>query len=129
MKIRVDLWLHRARLYKSRTQATAACREGKIMLDDKFVQAHHTVEEGDTIKVRVKGLYRTYLIKEAADINLSKKEAPRMYDEITDAATVEKFRQVEEADKIWRAGSKSKQGSSRRPTKKERRDIDKLKDR
>lgn len=129
MKIRIDIWLHCARLFKSRTQATAACREGKIMLGDKFVQAHHAVEEGDTIKVRVKGLYRTYLIKEAADINISKKEAPRMYEEITDAATVEKFRQVEEADKIWRADIKSKKGGSRRPTKKDRRDIEKLKDR
>ena len=127
MKLRIDLWLHRARLFKSRTQATAACREGKIMLGDKFIQPHHTVDEGDTIKIRRKGLYRSYRIVESADINLSKKEAPRMYEEITDPETVEKFRQVEEANKIWR--TTSKKGSGRRPTKKERRDTDKLRKR
>ncbi|MBU1637514.1 hypothetical protein KKC97_07585 [bacterium] len=125
MKLRIDLWLHRARLFKSRTQATAACREGKIMLGDKFVQPHHLIEEGSVIKIRAKGLYRSYRILEAADINLSKKEAPRMYEEITDPETAEKFRQITESDKVWRMSSK--QGSGRRPTKKERRDIDKLK--
>ena len=97
------------------------------MLDEKFVQPHHLIEEGDTLKIRNKGLYRSYKIVEAADINLSKKEAPRMYEEITDTETAEKFRQISEADKVWRLTSKK--GSGRRPTKKERRDIDKLKNR
>jgi ribosome-associated heat shock protein Hsp15 len=127
MKLRVDIWLHRARLYKSRTQATAACREGKIMVGEKFAQPHTEVQEGDRIKLRSKGLYRTYVIREAADINLSKKDAPRMYEEQTDAATAEKFRQVAEADKLWRTSNK--EGGGRRPSKKERRDIDKLKGR
>ena len=127
MKLRIDLWLHRARLFKSRTQATAACREGKIMLGDRFIQPHHTVDEGDTIKIRRKGLYRSYRIREAADINISKKEAPRMYEEITDPETVEKFRQVAESDRLWRTASK--QGSGRRPTKKKRRDMDKTRGR
>lgn len=127
MKLRIDLWLNRARLFKSRTQATTACREGKIMLGDKFIQPHHLIEEGDVIKIRIKGLYRAYRILEAADINLSKKEAPRMYEEITDPATAEKFRQITEADKAWRLNTK--QGGGRRPTKKDRRDIDKLKPR
>ena len=126
MKLRVDIWLHRARIFKSRTQATEACRDGKIMVGEKFAVAHDTVEEGNTIKIRMKGLYRTYRILEAANINVSKKEAPRMYEEITDAATVEKYREIAESNKLWRDTSKSDKG---KPTKKDRRNIDKLRGR
>ncbi|MBK8127519.1 MAG: hypothetical protein IPK53_00885 [bacterium] len=124
MKLRVDIWLNRARLYKSRTQATEACKEGKIMVGEKFADPKDTVDVGVIIKIRMKGLYRTFRILEAEDINLSKKEAPRMYEEITDAATAEKFRQIQESDRIWRDSGKKEQ--SRRPTKKDRRDIDKF---
>jgi ribosome-associated heat shock protein Hsp15 len=123
MKIRIDIWLHRARLYKSRTQATGACREGKIMIAEKFVDPGDTVAEGDTVKIRMHGLYRAYKVLEAADINLSKIEAKRMYEEVTAPETLEKFRQVETANRDFRAGGKN--DSASRPTKKARRDIDK----
>jgi ribosome-associated heat shock protein Hsp15 len=124
MKLRIDIWLHRARLYKSRTQATDACREGKIMIGEKFVDPGDLVAEGDTIKIRQHGLYRAYIVREAADINLSKQEAKRMYEEVTAPDTLEKFRQVETANREWRGGAKKDAGS--RPTKKSRRDIDRF---
>jgi ribosome-associated heat shock protein Hsp15 len=127
MKLRLDIWLHRARLFKSRTQATTACRESKIMIHDNFADAGDTVQEGDKIKIRSQGLYREYRVLEAADINLSKQEAKRMYEEITDPATVEKFRQVTESNREWRLASKKESG--RRPTKKKRRDLDKARGR
>lgn len=127
MKLRVDIWLHRARIFKSRTQATEACKEGKIMIGEKFADAHDTVDVDAVIKIRMKGLYRTFRILESADINLSKADAPRMYQEITDEATVEKFRQIQESNKLWRESGKREQGG--RPTKKDRRDIDKARGR
>ena len=121
MKIRIDIWLHRARLYKSRTQATGACREGKILVNEKFADAGDHVQEGDEVKLRQRGLYRAYRVLEAADINLSKQEAKRMYEEITTPDVLEKFRQVETANKVWRSTSKS--GDGTRPTKKSRREM------
>ncbi len=126
MKIRVDIWLHRARLFKSRTQATSACREGKVLINEKFAEAGDLVAEGDTLKLRQHGLYRAYRILEAADINLSKVDAKRFYEEVTDPDSLEKFRQVEEANRDWRGGPKRE---SARPTKKQRRDIDKFRTR
>jgi len=111
MKIRIDIWLNRARLFKSRTQATEACREGKVMIGEKFADAPDLVDEGDTVKVRMHGLYRAYRVLESADINLSKQEAKRMYEEITAADTLEKFRQVETANRDWR----SRRQTRRRP--------------
>jgi ribosome-associated heat shock protein Hsp15 len=124
MKIRIDIWLHRARLFKSRTQATAACREGKVMIAEKFADAGDLVEEGNTVKVRMHGLYRAYRVLESADINLSKQEAKRMYEEVTAPDMLEKFRQVEAANRDWRVGAKNEGGP--RPTKKSRRDFDKI---
>lgn len=124
MKIRIDIWLHRARLFKSRTQATAACREGKVMIGEKFIDAGDLVAEGDMVKVRLHGLYRAYHVLEAADINLSKLEARRMYEEVTAPATLEKFRQVEVTNRDWRVGAKRESGP--RPAKKSRRELDKI---
>jgi ribosome-associated heat shock protein Hsp15 len=124
MKIRIDIWLHRARLFKSRTQATAACREGKIMIAEKFVDAGDVVQEGDTVKIRMRGLYRAFLVKEAADINLSKQDAKRMYEEVTTPEALEKFRQVETSAQQRRIGAKKESGP--RPTKKSRRTLDKF---
>jgi ribosome-associated heat shock protein Hsp15 len=123
-KLRIDIWLHRARLFKSRTQATTACRDGKIMIGEKFADAGDGVDEGDTVKIRMHGLYRAYVVREAADINLSKQDAKRMYDEVTSPESLEKFRQVETANREWRAGAKKESGP--RPTKKSRRDLDKM---
>ncbi|MCX6601002.1 MAG: S4 domain-containing protein [bacterium] len=127
MKIRIDIWLHRARLFKSRTQATSACREGKIMVNDKFADAGDHVGEGDTVKIRMRGLYRAFRVLEAADINLSKQEAKRMYEEVTAPEALEKFRQVETAAREWRMGTRKESGP--RPGKKTRRDLDKIRKR
>jgi ribosome-associated heat shock protein Hsp15 len=127
MKIRIDIWLHRSRLFKSRTQATTACREGKIMIAEKFADAGDLIQEGDRIKIRQHGLYRAYRILEAADINLSKIEAKRMYEEVTDPDALEKFRQVETANRDWRVGAKKESGP--RPTKKSRRTLDRFRKR
>jgi ribosome-associated heat shock protein Hsp15 len=121
-KLRIDIWLHCARLFKSRTQATDACRDSRIMINEKFVDASHTVTEGDRVKIRVSGMYREYHVLEVANINLSKKEAPRMYEETTSLDTIEKFRQVSEAKQIWR----DNKADGPRPTKKIRRDMEKF---
>ncbi len=127
MKLRIDIWLHRARIFKSRTQATGACREGKILVNDKFADAGDHVQEGDEVKIRQRGLYRAYRVLESADINLSKHDAKRMYEEITSPDVLEKYREVETANKVWRATAKS--GDGARPTKKSRREIDKIRGR
>jgi ribosome-associated heat shock protein Hsp15 len=127
MKMRVDIWLHRARLYKSRTQAPGACRDGKILVNDKFADPGDSVQEGDAVKIRQRGLYRAYRVVEAVDINLSKQDAKRMYEEITSPDVLEKFREVETANKVWKLSAKS--GDGARPTKKSRRNIDKFRGR
>ena len=94
------------------------------MINEKFADAGDPVAEGNTVKIRMRGLYRAFTVLEAADINLSKQEAKRMYEEVTSADTLEKFRQVETASKEWRIGAKKESGP--RPTKKARRTLDRI---
>lgn len=95
------------------------------MVNEKFADASDHVMEGDTVKIRMRGLYRAFRVLEAADINLSKQDAKRMYEEVTAPEALEKFRQMETAQREWRMGAKKESGP--RPTKKARRDLGKFK--
>ncbi|MBD3165398.1 hypothetical protein GF324_02265, partial [bacterium] len=54
--LRLDHYLFRARLFKSRSQATSACKEGRILVDDMPAKAASDVQAGQVLKIRHKGL-------------------------------------------------------------------------
>jgi len=49
---RIDKWLSATRLFKSRSQAQAACEAGRVSVNDVTVKASRTVSVGDTVRVR-----------------------------------------------------------------------------
>jgi ribosome-associated heat shock protein Hsp15 len=123
--LRLDLWLFYARLYKSRTKATEACRNGRISRNGMPADASDEVSVGDSIRIREKGIYRQYEVLEIPHKNLSKDDAKRVYADITPEEVVERFR-VMRLDEYDRRKS-GKPGA--RPTKKERRIIERTKGR
>lgn len=50
---RVDRWLWAVRIYKTRSQATDACRAGHVRINDAKVKPAATVRIGDTVSARV----------------------------------------------------------------------------
>lgn len=50
--MRLDSWLWAARFFKSRSQATAACRAGKVRVNDTVAKAAAEVKPGDVITWR-----------------------------------------------------------------------------
>ncbi|MCX7836227.1 MAG: S4 domain-containing protein [bacterium] len=118
--MRVDLWLFQARLFKSRTQATNACKEGKVVRNEKKLEPSDSVQIGDVIQIRDRGLYRTYRILEFPGKNVSKEVAKTTYRDETAEEIVQKFLELKMADKLPRP-------TGTKPTKKERRQIQKLK--
>jgi len=50
--MRIDSWLWTARFFKSRSQATAACRAGKVRVNDVVVKASAVVKPGDVLTWR-----------------------------------------------------------------------------
>lgn len=50
---RIDRWLWAVRVYKTRTDANAACSGGHVEIDDRTVKPAHKVAVGDRVTARV----------------------------------------------------------------------------
>ncbi|MEO6943974.1 MAG: S4 domain-containing protein [Lacisediminihabitans sp.] len=55
---RVDAWMWAVRLYKTRSAATAACRAGHVRVNGERVKAAQALHVGDEIRMRADGLER-----------------------------------------------------------------------
>ncbi len=122
-KLRLDHYLFKARLFKSRTKATEACREGKVLLENRPVRASTEVRENDILKIREKGLYKHIRILELPGKNMSKSDAKETWEDITPLEIRQQRELIQAAARI-----RGPRREGARPTKKERRQIDKLRD-
>ena len=57
--VRLDKWLWCVRVYKTRAQATEACRGGKVTVDGEAVRPARVVRPGQTVAVHLGGWTRT----------------------------------------------------------------------
>ena len=117
--IRIDKWLWTVRLFKTRSQATDACRKGKIMIRDMPVKPSHIVKLNEIILVKHPPAIFSYLVKGISHRRLPAKEVAEYTENITPQ---------EELDKLVQADTffiKRDKGTGR-PTKKERRTLDHL---
>lgn len=58
MTVRVDQWLWAVRLFKTRSAATDACRAGHVQVNGNPAKAAHLVREGDRVEALVHGRQR-----------------------------------------------------------------------
>lgn len=122
-KIRLDKWLKISRIFKTRALATRACEEGKVKVNEKKAKPATTVRIGDKITVKKRSKYRTFEIVDIVQKNISNKDAKFLYKEDTPElsdASKELFELLQQWDK---AGKRKHKG---RPTKKERRKMEKF---
>ena len=59
LKMRIDKWLWAVRVFKTRSQASEACDQNKIVVMDHPVKPSRLVREGDEIKIKRTGLTKT----------------------------------------------------------------------
>ncbi|MGB1316159.1 MAG: RNA-binding S4 domain-containing protein [Chitinophagales bacterium] len=124
-KVRIDKWLWSIRIFKSRTLATKNCEQGKVKIDDENVKASYKIEVGNTIVVRVNHQKKTLKVLKLIEKRVGAEIAATCYEDISP-----------EEDKIDLSKHKSaflmpnayRQKGEGRPTKRDRRDIDKFKD-
>ena len=113
---RIDIWLKLVCLFKHRTDATEACKGGKVKINGLRVKPSAVVKEGDVVEFYDGGdRYRRVVVQFVPEANVSKVDARTMYDDETPV-------QAREAPAIER------ERGTGRPTKKDRRDIEKLYD-
>lgn len=62
--VRVDAWLWAVRIYKTRTLATSACRAGHVRVNGEKAKAAQHVRPGDELRVRIAGFDRILVVRE-----------------------------------------------------------------
>ena len=114
--VRVDSWLWAVRVFKTRSLATAACRAGHVRINGDRVKASQSLKVGDEVRVRIAGFDR---ILEVAGL-LTK----RVGAVIAAQCVVDKTPPPPEPSEVALLPVRDR--GAGRPTKRERRDIDKL---
>lgn len=121
--VRIDRWLWAARFYKTRSQAASAIDGGKVRLNDARPKTGAAVRVGDMVRVRVGPIERTVRVTGLAERRGTAVAAAALCEETADS--VARRQQREAQLKFMPETSFRGKG---RPTKRERRDLDRLKD-
>lgn len=121
--VRIDRWLWAARMYKTRSQAAAAIEGGKVRLNDARPKTGALVRIGDTVRLRHGPIERTVLVRELGERRGPATAAAALYEETADSLA--RRREREAQLKLMPETSFRGKG---RPTKRERRELDRLHD-
>jgi ribosome-associated heat shock protein Hsp15 len=113
---RIDVWLKLVCLFKHRADATEACKGGKVKINGNRVKPAAVVKEEDVVEFYDGGdHYRRVVVKQIPTTNVSKEAARAMYADETPAR-----------EKIDAVTAIFRERGAGRPTKKDRRDIEKV---
>jgi len=121
MKVRVDKYLHAVRIYKTRSLASEECRLGKVSVNGTDAKASREIQAGDVITVKFHGFFRVFKVIQTLEKRVGAALVSIYYEEITPEDEIIK------KDMVRMNRSEFRTRGTGRPTKKERRDIDKLK--
>jgi ribosome-associated heat shock protein Hsp15 len=122
-KVRIDKWLWSVRIYKSRTLAADAAKEGKVKIEGKAVKASYMLQRGEVIEVRKNGFNFQYKTLELIEKRVGAPIAQQCYENLTTEEELNKYN-------AWfkgKAAAEQRERGAGRPTKKERRTIDQFK--
>ncbi|NLW13999.1 MAG: RNA-binding S4 domain-containing protein [Trueperella sp.] len=111
---RIDQWLWAVRQVKTRSAATAACRAGHVRINGEPVKAATKVKVGDTVRYRVQGWDRILKVKRLIIKRVGAPIARECYEDLTP-----------ERPRVYIPVMQREPGAGR-PTKKERRELDRL---
>lgn len=114
-QVRIDKYLWAVRLFKTRSQATDACRSGKIQVDNEPVKPSREVKKGQTITLQFNPIIKTVKVTEILEKRVGAKLVENYMEDLTPAEEYQKLEALRDNPLAKRKG---------RPTKKERRDLD-----
>lgn len=117
-EVRIDKFLWAMRIYKTRSIATDACKNGRITMNGAQLKPSRTFHVGDTFSVRKGPITYTYRILQLCQNRLGAKMVPEYIRDITAPE------QLELLELARLAGQSGRDRGTGRPTKKDRRDIE-----
>ncbi len=118
-KIRLDTWLWYARFYKSRSLSSKAFLSGKFRVNsNKVIKPASKVKINDILTINHINMVRIIQVQSLGSRRGPASEAQKLYNDLSGDIT--------DASKIKSVSEKSKKETNKRPTKKDRRILDKI---
>lgn len=114
---RIDAWLKMVCLFKHRSEATEACKGGHVKINGQRVKPAATVKEDDVVEFYAGERFRKVVVMVVPDRQLSKEDARTAY--------IDESPKPPEKTEVLVATVRDR--GAGRPTKKERREIEKWK--
>lgn len=118
MEARIDKWLWAARIFKTRSLAADACKNGRVTFNGSTIKPSRMIKEGDTVHVKKSPITYSFKVLKAIEQRVGAKLIPEIYENVTDPKQYELLEMSRISGFIDRA-----RGTGR-PTKKERRALD-----
>jgi len=115
--VRIDRWLSAARIFPSRTQATRACEDGHVRVNGAPSKASHPVKVGDEVSGSAPRGEIVLDVKKLGEKRLSPPLARELYDDRSPPPPPR--------DELM----PSREMGAGRPTKRERRDVERYRGR
>lgn len=114
-KVRIDVWLWATRHLKSRSLATAAAKAGHVRINSEPVKPSTPVRVGDEVRLRLHGQEKILVVTKLIVKRVGAPEAVTCYTDNTP-----------ERVKVYMPNLFKRERGAGRPTKKERREMDRL---
>ena len=115
---RIDKWLWAARIFKTRSIAADACKNGRVTIGGANVKPSHMIKAGETVNVRKPPITYSFKVLQAIEQRVGAKLLPQIYENVTAPEQYELLEMTRISGFVDRA-----RGTGR-PTKKERRSLD-----
>ena len=91
-RVRLDVWLDVACLFKTRSEAKRACEGGKVDVNGDHAKPNRAVREGDRIRIsRGFGRFQDVIVRILIEQHVKKSEARVLYDDVTPKPTAEEI--------------------------------------
>ena len=115
---RIDKWLWAARIFKTRSIASDACKNGRVTIGGVDMKPSRTIKVGDVINVKKPPITYSFKVLKTIEQRVGAKLLPEIYENVTDPKQYELL----EMSRI--SGFVDRARGTGRPTKKERRALD-----
>lgn len=115
---RIDKWLWAARIFKTRSIAADACKNGRVTINGMNVKPSRTIKIGETINVKKSPVTYSFKVLQTIEQRVGAKLVTEIYENVTDPKQYELL----EMNRI--GGFVDRARGTGRPTKKDRRAMD-----
>jgi ribosome-associated heat shock protein Hsp15 len=91
-RVRLDVWLDVACLFRTRSEAQKACQMGRVVVNGDRAKSHRVVKPGDALEIhRPMGRRQQVVVRQLAERHIPKAEARLLYEDVTPPPTPEEL--------------------------------------